>query len=326
MNLPPTKKRSTPIPEPQVSTPKIKTFDPAGIQSEIHKLLKLSTFEPEQRYWLDTGSSELNAVLGSKTLGLAYGKIYELSGLEHGGKTTLSTILAGIAQRDGATIGYVDLEDSRDERWAEKLGLSWPSVIQIYPKLIYENKKQDIPRLQYAEELFKEAEIGMQVLAKQGVKKQFWIVDSVANIQSQKMVDAGFDQTMNTRLDRAVFLKFLLPRWAGIGANYNASIFLVNQLSPRIGMVFGDPYETSGGRAIKTNCSIRARVRRLKNGRLLKNGKTVGLVGIIKNYKNKAGGGSYQDAECGFRILWNYTPAKVDFMSTDEAEKILKGE
>lgn len=330
MTLPPTKKRSTPIPEPQVSpTPKVKTFDPSVIQSEIHKLLKLSTFEPEQRYWLDTGSPDLHAVLGSRKLGLPYGKLYELSGLEHGGKTTISLILAAMAQQDGAGVGYIDVENSRDELWSRKLGLDYGSVLPIYPKLVKPKPKKDdeedgdekkkqkkkktptIPYLQSAEDLFEEAEMAMYILSEKGYEKQFWIVDSIAMLQTEKVIFAGADQNMNTRLDRAKFLSELLPRWAGLAANYNASVFFVNQLRMKQGMVFGDPLYSPGGKALDHALSIRGRVKRGK--RELHNGKVVGISGTIENRKNKAGGGSVEQCKCSFRILWNRAPAKVEF-------------
>src|SRR5678815_3798460 len=59
-----------------------KPLDIAAIQKETKRLLKYSTYEPEHEYWLDTGSPEVNAVMGSKKLGLPYGKIFELNGLE----------------------------------------------------------------------------------------------------------------------------------------------------------------------------------------------------------------------------------------------------
>lgn len=302
-------------------------FDLVQMREQVSKLLKFSTFQPEHRYWLDTQSQQLNAVLGSKVKGLPYGKVYELAGLEHGGKTMLSVILAAMAQKDGAAIGYVDLDNSYDPVWCQKLGLDTEKLYLIEYKLADAGKKGSIPRLQSAEELFTEAEATMHIMAKHGFQKQFWIVDHVAAIVTQKIYDAGLTgQSMNSKLDRAAFLWNLLPRWAGLCANYNITLLCLNQLKNKVGVFFGDPYETAGGRAIKTTCAIRARVRRLKNGQLKHNGRTIGIVGILKNVKNKAGEGSRQDEECGLQVRWNRSPALVEFMSKSEAEAILKGE
>lgn len=306
------------------NTPKI---DVVSVQAEIARLLKFTTFQPECRYWLNTGSRYLNAALGSPELGLPYGRIYELSGVEHGGKTAMATVIGGIAQRDGAAVGYMDLEDSRDGAWAYKLGLDFTQVLSVYPKLVYEGKKKDKPRLQSAEELFAEAEAGMAIFSSKGYKKQFWLVDSIAMLNTQRVIDAGAQgQNMRTNADRAMFLSTQLPMWAGLAANYNAMIFLVNQLRERVGMVFGDPTYTPGGRALRHTCGIRARIKRMKNGQLRQGGKVVGLVGVISNKKNKAGEGSNECEECGFRIIWNRPRAKIRFMSVTEAEAVLKGE
>lgn len=318
-----------------------RTIDVSGLNSQVQRLLKFSTFEPEQRYWLDTGSPDLNQTLGSRELGLPYGKIYEIFGDNHGGKTAICTILAGIAQEDGAAVGYIDLEDSRDETWASRLGMDFEQTVKVYPKLVHPGKASDdddekpskkkkkkssrLPRLQSAEEMFAEAEASMAALAQQGFEKQFWFLDSIANLQTAMVIEAGaLDQNMRTNGDRALFLSRALPRWAGLAANYNASIFLINQIRTKPGVAFGNPEYTPGGKAVGFAASIRARVRRLKGGQLRKGERVVGIVGTITNEKNKAGKGSIQSLACGFKIKWNCMPAKVEFMSKAEAEELLK--
>ncbi len=241
-------------------------FDASELQASIGKLLKFSTFEPEQRYWLETGSEHLNGVFGSKEKGIPYGKVLELSGEEHAGKTLLSTIVAAMAQQDGAGVGRVDLEDSRDDDWEVRLGLDPSSVVTIYPKLVLpkapipedgeapekeakpkkgakkKKKKLLIPRLQSAEEMFEEMKVGMALLSQKGFKKQFWFLDSIANLRTDMQLEAGTSgQNMRTRNDRAMLLSEVLPELAGLAANYNATVFLLNQLREKPGVMFGDP-------------------------------------------------------------------------------------
>jgi RecA/RadA recombinase len=299
----------------------------ASIQKRVKKLLKYTTFEPEQRYWLNTGSEELNAVLGSKDYGLPYGKIFELSGVEHGGKTLIGNVLMGMAQKDGAVAGYIDVEDSRDEMWSERLGVDWSSVVPVFAKLIQEGKNEDKLRLQSAEELFDEAETVMKLNYQDGHKKQFWLLDSIAMLQTSSVIEAGAtDQNMRTKLDRAMFLSSILPRWSALAANYGAMIFLINQIRTNPGVLWGNPNYTPGGHALRHVCSIRAEVRRIKNGQLKQSGRIVGIVGKIKNEKNKAGQESVQGAACGFKINWSTSPAKVEFSTVDDAEDAIKTE
>lgn len=290
------------------------SIDGASIEAAVNKLMKQATFEPAQRYWLNTGHAGLNAVIGSPRLGVPYGKVVEFAGLEHAGKTLIMTILLGLAQQDGAAGGYIDLEDSRDEQWATKLGCYWPGVTKFYPQLI--TQKKGPPVLQSAEAIFESAEKAMYLLAKRGAEKQFWLIDSVANIVTAKQYTAGLtESTMNTRLDRAMFLSTMLPQWAGLAANYNALICVSNQLRAKIGtFVMGDPDETTGGRALRHACAIRCRVRRVKGGRLRQNKRIIGLAGCIRNVKNKAGEGSEEGHEIGFKIRWDKAKAKVEFM------------
>lgn len=296
-----------------------------AIQAAVEKMLKLSAFEPEHRYHLNTGSPYANAVFGTKDLGIPYGKVVEIAGAEHCGKTLVSNVLMGLAQEDGAAGGYIDLEESRDGVWSTKLGVRWDAVTKFYPMLV--RQKKGPPVLLSAEEICEQAETAMHLLAKQA-QKQFWFLDSIAMMVTAKQYAVGLsDSSMNSKLDRAMFLSTLLPRWAGIAANYNALIFVSNQLRSKVGgFVMGDPDETTGGKALRHVCSVRVRGRRIKGGRLKQGKAVVGLAGVIRNIKNKSGDGSVEGAECGFKILWNRPRAKVEFMSKADLESEMGGE
>jgi recombination protein RecA len=310
--------------ESLVDVPERQTLNASKMEHDIQRLLKLSAFEPDQRYWLDTGSEDMNATLGSRKYGLPYGKMYEFRGKNHGGKTTLCTLLAGMAQRDGAGIGYVDVEDSRDETWAEKLGLKYDEVVKVYPKLITDSKNKP-PRLESAEELFAEAEAGMELMRKQGFVKQFWFLDSVANLRPAMVIEKGVTgQNARTKLELSSFLSQNLARWTGLAANYNAMIILINQIRVNPMQMFGDPEYSPGGNAFQHTCAIRATIRRIKDGKLRKGTTIIGLLGLVTNFKNKAGKGSVQDQSCAFAIRWRKTPALIKFMTKDAAEELMK--
>jgi RecA/RadA recombinase len=297
------------------------------IQDRVKSLLKMSTFEPEYKYWLDTGSEHLNATLGSRIQGLPYGKIYELAGQKHGGKTAIASILAGMAQKEGAGVGWIDLENSYDPEWVTKLGLNATNVVPIVPKFIFEDKKSEVPILESTELLFAEAEETMRLFMDAGCKKQIWILDSIANIQTRMAIAAGAtDRNMRVKLDRAAFLSESLPRWAGYAVNYNAMVLMINQERKKPNVMFGDPTYTPGGEAVSFNAAVQARISRISKGMMLHNGKSIGIVGKIVNKKNKAGGGSVQNETCAFKIQWNCNPAKIRFMTVEQAEKEMKGD
>lgn len=89
----------------------------------LKKQLGYVTFSRPPKYWLKTGSRRLNYVLGSRALGIPYGKMLTLAGKPSSGKTLLALRLAAKAQADGAVIGWVDIENSFDNEWAGRQGL-----------------------------------------------------------------------------------------------------------------------------------------------------------------------------------------------------------
>ena len=160
--------------------------------------------------------------------------------------------------------------------------------------------------------------------AESGYKKQVVLIDSIANMITLKQIEAGSTgQNMNTNLDLPAFMARVLPKWSGLAANYNALVIIINQLRIQPG-AFGDPFKTPVGQALKHACGNRSRVRRLKSGQLKSGGHVVGIVGIIKNVKNKMGNGSVEGEQCGFMVNWKKSPARIEFMSAQDAEELLK--
>jgi recombination protein RecA len=299
-------------------------YDAKVVRNAVQKITKNSSYEPPIRYRLDTGSPLFNAVLGSSKYGIPYGKVIELMGPEHGGKTLVAQILMGLAQADGAAAGYGDLEESRDPVWAAKLGVLWDYVMEFYPQFNQPKKKGGLLKLQAAEQIFDEMERSMYKVFKAGAKKQVWFIDSIANIVTAKMIEAGTKAGMNEMLDRSNFLAKVLPRWAGLAANYNALVLVSNQLRDDVGGFsgFGGPTDHStGGRALRHAAAIRCRIQRLKQ--LKHNGRIIGLAGQLRNIKNKAGAGSEEGREVGFKVLWDKKIADVEFIPLEELKSEL---
>ena len=294
-----------------------------GEMALISKKLGYLTLELQPRKWLNTGSKLLNAVLGSREFGIAYGKMMELFGPESNGKSLLAWLLMGLAQADLAEGAWVDLEGSADKKWAERQGVDWDKLYRFAPKLIQTSKKEK-PRLQTAEELCDEVELWMERRHAAGCRKMFIVVDSVtAMLVEDEATGGNTDQNMRSKLALASYLSRLLRRWVALAQVYNAHIVFINQLrmSP---VAFGNPETTTGGKALKFYCSIRASVRRVKGGRLLQQGKMVGLKGIIKNVKNKSGESSLEGHESGFKCSflrndWRFMSAKKLKKEMEEA-------
>jgi recombination protein RecA len=303
---------------------KTKQLSPADEASAIQKALGLLTFELQPRKWLDTGSRRLNAVLGSEEKGIGYGKMIELFGPESNGKTLLALLLAGLAQEDGAPVAWVDFENSFDADWAKTQGVDPDKMYHFFPKIIQKSKKEK-PRLQTAEELCDEVEMWMVRRHDAGEEKMFVFVDSVTAMLVEEELEAGNqDANMRTKVALASFLSRLLRRWVALSQVYSAGMLFINQLREAPGG-WGNPERTPGGKALKFYCSIRARVQRVKNGKLLHNGKMVGLRAIIRNLKNKAGEGSVEGCDVGFKALfrsndWRFVDAAKLKKDAEEGE------
>ena len=301
---------------------KKRTHDPEAELASIRKKLGYLTLEMVPKGWLDTGSRRLNSVLGSEEQGLAYGKMIELFGPESNGKTLLALLLAGLAQADGAKVAWVDFENSLDQKWAEGQGLDWSTLYHFKPKLI-QDKKNDKPRLQTAEELCSEVEEWMAMMNKKGEDKLFIAVDSVTAMLVEEEQEAGLlEQNMRTKVALASFLSRLLRRWVALAQVYSTMMVFINQIRLSPG-AWGNPENTPGGKALKFYCSVRASVRRIKNGKILQSGKMVGLKGIIRNMKNKAGEGSLEGHDCGFKAMFRKYDWK--FLNAQKLKKDTEG-
>lgn len=288
----------------------------------IRQKLKYQVVEQKVRYWLDTGSARLNRVMGSEKYGIPYGKVIEIFGINHGGKTLIAEMLTALAQDDGAAACKVDLEGSHDDMWSRLQGVDTDKLFLIQPKIGKFHKKDKHVRLQGAEELFDEAEAWMALQHSRNKKgKMIVVVDSIGMLKTRMQHQAGATgQNMRTSADAAVFFAQHLPRWVGLALNYNALIIFINQLRTKIGVNFGDPEYAPGGNQKDHACSVRVKVRRIRKGQIKQMGKVVGIIGLIRNIKNKSGGGSREGFECGFKYRFG---KDWIFMSRTKAEKIV---
>lgn len=315
----------------------------SAVQALIQKKLHINAFVPKYKYWLRI-DPYLAAVLGSESRGIPFGKVMELHGIEHGGKTLIGIIMGALAQADGAAFIYVDLEHSYDPLWIKKLGGNPDDVLLIEQKLVmpsFRKQKKDesdetyerlqlkyagkdkVPEMQSIESIFLEVQAGIFQLNKAGYKKIYLLVDSIAFMQTAMQNTAAEENNVNmrTNADLPMFLAKALPKWAAFAAAYNVLIVFINQLRDVPGAMYGPSERTPGGRQLRHTCHVRARVSRIGPG--MKQGKKkIGILGKIKNVKNKSGNGSVEGEECGFQVRWDKAKAEITFMSAVEAEKL----
>lgn len=211
-------------------------------------------------------SPRLNYIFGG---GFGMGRIYEFSGPESGGKSTLATYIGGEIQKnnDRNIVVYVDMERSFDEKFAQGLGISTDEdndFIFLRP----DNGEEGFILIA---ELIKTLPIGLII----------W--DSVAVTPSRGQVEDAFKASFGgTAKVFAEGLKFINP----IISRFDTSMILINQERANMGM-FGADFQTTGGRAVKYYSSWRCRITKIDTVKV--KGIPVGIIMKARNTKSKIG-------------------------------------
>jgi len=211
---------------------------------------------------IPTGCLELDIALGVG--GMPRGRIIEIYGPESSGKTTVALHIIAEAQKLGGAAAFIDAEHALDPLYAKKLGVDTDNLYVSQP----DTGEQ---ALDIAEALVRSGAIDVIV------------IDSVAALVPKAEIDGEMGQSyvgLQARL-----MSQALRKLAGIVSKSNTVAIFINQLREKVGVMFGNPETTPGGRALKFYASVRLDVRRVET---IKNGdEMVGSRTRIKVAKNK---------------------------------------
>ncbi len=211
---------------------------------------------------IPSGSISLDSALGVG--GFPRGRVVEIFGPESSGKTTLALHVIAQAQKAGGAAAFIDAEHALDATYARKLGVDVDNLIVSQPD--------------YGEQAL---EITGALIGSGGI--DIAVIDSVAALVPKAELDGEMgDSHMGLH---ARLMSQALRKLTGTVARTNTLLIFINQVREKIGVMFGNPETTTGGRALKFYCSVRAEVRRMA---ALKDGDTViGNRTKIKVVKNK---------------------------------------
>jgi recombination protein RecA len=278
---------SAPTPEDTMSTPKPKPEKPARndriesdpARTEKNKALDLALGEIEKAYGkgsimrlgdghvakeirgIPTGSISLDLALGGK--GLPRGRVVEIYGPESSGKTTLTLHVVANAQKAGGICAFVDAEHALDPSYARKLGVKLDDLLVSQP----DTGEQ---ALEIVETLVRSNAVDVVV------------VDSVAALVPRAEI-AGEMGDSFVGLQARLMSQALRKLTAAISKSDSMVIF-INQIREKIGVMFGSPETTTGGRALKFYASVRLDIRRI--GQLKEGEEVIGnrtKVTVVKN-------------------------------------------
>lgn len=210
---------------------------------------------------IPTGSLTLDMALGIG--GYPKGRIIEIYGPESSGKTTLTLHAIAEVQKQGGTAAFIDAEHAIDPVYAKNLGVNIDELILSQP----DSGEQG---LEIAETLVRSGAIDLVV------------VDSVAALVPQVELDGEMsDQQMGLQ---ARLMSKALRKLSGVMNKTDCTIIFINQLREKIGVMFGNPETTTGGRALKFYSSVRVEIRKseaIKNGTEIIGNKT--NIKVVKN-------------------------------------------
>lgn len=211
---------------------------------------------------IPTGSLTLDLALGIG--GYPKGRIIEIYGPESSGKTTLTLHAIAEVQKQGGRAAFIDAEHAIDPVYAKNLGVNIDELILSQP----DSGEQG---LEIAETLVRSGAIDLVV------------VDSVAALVPQVELDG--EMSDNQMGLQARLMSKALRKLSGVMNKTDCTIIFINQLREKIGIMFGNPETTTGGRALKFYSSVRVEIRRSEQ---IKNGtEVVGNKVNIKVVKNK---------------------------------------
>ncbi|MCI8555154.1 MAG: recombinase RecA [Clostridia bacterium] len=211
---------------------------------------------------IPTGCLTLDIALGIG--GIPRGRVIEIYGPESSGKTTVSLHIIAEAQKLGGTCAFIDAEHALDPTYAEKLGVVLKDLYVSQP----DNGEQ---ALNICEMLVKSGSIDLVV------------IDSVAALTPKAEIDGEMGDS-HVGL-QARMMSQALRKLTGVINKSNTSVIFINQLREKVGVMFGSPETTTGGKALKFYSSIRLDVRRKDS--IKENGVIVGNRTTVKVVKNK---------------------------------------
>ena len=236
-------------------------------------IMRLGDQEVKDVPVISTGALSLDLALGVG--GLPRGRIVECYGQESSGKTTLALHVVANAQKAGGTAAFIDAEHALDPQYAKKIGVNLDDLIVAQP-----NSGEEA--LSICEQLCKSGALDVIV------------VDSVAALTPQAEIDGNMgDSHMGLQ---ARLMSQAMRKLTSVLANTKTLCIFTNQVRDKIGVMFGNPETTPGGKALKFYASVRLQVQKIGAIKDTKTGMIIGNRTRVKVVKNKVAA-PFADAE-----------------------------
>ncbi len=225
--------------------------------------------------FISTGSTMLDLAIANKPNGgIAVGRITEINGLESSGKSLIGAHILAETQKKGGVAVYIDTENSVSEEFLKVLGIDTTQLLYL--------------QLQTVEQIFQAIEeIVLKVREAEKDRLVTILVDSLAAASTQVEIDADFEKD-GWATSKAIIISKAMRKITQLIGRQRIALVFTNQLRTKLGVMFGDPWTTSGGKALPFHAYTRIR---LKNkGRITDSKKNVlGMTILAQVIKNRLG-------------------------------------
>ena len=225
--------------------------------------------------WISTGSSMLDLAISNKAYGgIAVGKITEINGLEGSGKSLIGAHILAETQKQGGIAVYIDTESAVSTEFLEAIGIDSTKMLYV--------------QLETVEEIFEAIENIITKIRESDQDRLVTImVDSLAAASTKVEMEADFEKD-GWATSKAIIISKAMRKITQMVARQQVALIFTNQLRQKLGVMFGDPWTTSGDKALPFHASTRIR---LKNGGQIKDTKnhTIGMKVKAQIIKNRLG-------------------------------------
>ena len=224
--------------------------------------------------FVSTGSSMLDLAISNRTNGgIAVGRITEINGLESSGKSLLASHILAETQKQGGIAVYIDTETSVSVDFLGAIGVDVSKLLYLHFETV--------------EDIFEAIEdIVTKVRESNKDKLVTILVDSLAATSTKIEIEADFDKD-GYATSKAIIISKALRKITQLIGRQKVALVFTNQLRQKLGVMFGDPWTTSGGKALPFHSSTRVRLKNL--GQIKSGNKIIGMKCRAQVIKNRLG-------------------------------------
>ena len=228
--------------------------------------------------WISTGCAMLDVAISNRPYGgLPVGRIAEVTGLEQSGKSLVSAHLLAETQKQGGVAVLIDTETAVSREFLEAIGVD-------VAKLLYVSADSVEQIFEFTETIIE------KVRTTQKDKLVTIVVDSVAAASTKKELAADYDKD-GYATDKAIIISKAMRKITNLIGRQKITLVFTNQLRQKMNAMFGDPWTTSGGKALAFHASVRLRLKNMGQIKQKVNGtdKTIGMKVRCQVIKNRMG-------------------------------------